>query len=390
MGRRGGVLALSGGLATLMCVLVAQPAYASGSAYAGWDLNAGAGDVTVPVTGFPSATFTTDATSATTASGAGTYLAADTPFGQIFGSSRTKPYVVIRPAARNTPSTTTISFASPAPAGRWAFALGDIDADAVRLSATAANGTPVATTELGHQGTFNYCKGTPKPASCGTAPTDDLPTWNPTTATLRGNGPDTQGASGWFRPTVAISSLTLRMTVLTGKPVYQLWIAALTSSVSGALTGGCDDQPASGKVQLLTLDGTAVAETTADEDGTYTFASVVPNTYEVRVVPDPGLTTDGSDTAGADTTTTDATDIDFALTCRPETTTTTPPPSTTDEPTTTTTTTTTGAAQPRPGTAPAEPLATTGLSIAPWLTAGAVLAMTGAALLYLTARRRTS
>lgn len=214
--------------AVFLCVVAASPAYAAESAYAEWELSEGS--VSVPVTGFPAGTFSTDATSAATAAGGSTYLGAGTPFGQAFGSSRGRSYVVVRPAAGGRPSTTTITFADPAPA-TWGFALGDIDAETVQVSATGPDGKAV---DVGYQGVFNYCTATPKPASCGTAPATDLPNWG--SGTLRGNGPDTQGASGWFRPAAPISALTLRMTVLTGRPVYQLWIAAHDSPTEPTTT----------------------------------------------------------------------------------------------------------------------------------------------------------
>ena len=201
----------------VLSVLAAPLASAAEAAYAEWDLDNGQGTVTVP--GSLTGAFATDASSVTTPAGAGTYLGAGTPFGQDFGSSRGHAYVVIRPATGGKPSTTTITFATPA--SNWGFALGDVDAETVQVSATGPDGNPV---DVGYQGAFNYCATTPKPSSCGSAPATDLPTWN--AGTLRGNGPDTAGASGWFRPAKPIASLTLRMTVLTGKPVYQLWIAA--------------------------------------------------------------------------------------------------------------------------------------------------------------------
>ncbi|MEW2502791.1 SdrD B-like domain-containing protein [Amycolatopsis sp. NPDC047767] len=403
MGRGRGALvpAVSMGLAALLGVLGAQPAGAAGSAYATWDLRSGEGPVTVPVAGFPAGAFSTDATSATATSGGTTYLAADTPFGQVFGSSRGRPYAVIRPAAGSAPSTTTISFARPAPASSWGFALGDVDADTVQVSATGADGSRVDVASLGYQGAFNYCGGTPKPASCGSGSAGDRPTWDPGTATLRGNGPDTEGASGWFRPTAAISSLTLRMTVLTGRPVYQVWLAALTRTVSGTLAGACDGRPATSTVRLLTGSGAVLAETTSEPDGSYAFASVAAGHYQVQVVPAEGFTVDGPATTPADTTSADAPDVDFALTCRPKPPTTTPPSptSTTSPPPTDVSTTEPTSAQPTTTssgivvppatrTTPNGPLATTGTSAGQWLGAGLLLVAVGTGLLILTARRR--
>jgi hypothetical protein len=104
-------------------------------------------------------------------------------------------------------------------------------------------------------------------------------------------------------------------------------------SVSGALTGGCDDRAAA---------GTVIAETT---------------------IP-------------ADTTIIDAADVDLPPTCRA--------PPTTETPTAAPTTTG-GATQPRL----APPLATTGVPTGFWPGTGALLVAGGTLLLFLTTRRRS-
>jgi hypothetical protein len=174
-------------------------------------------------TGFPPATFTSDATGATGVeiqSGAGTWLPASTPFGAVFGSSQGQPYASVRYAASQTPSTTTFTFSSPTPTSGWGFTLGDIDADAVTVSATDAAGDPVPIAGLGFEGTFNYA---------GNA---DLPTWDAGTGTLTGSGSDTTGAAGWFRPTAPLRTLTFVFSVQTGFPIYQVWFAAQEQAVT--------------------------------------------------------------------------------------------------------------------------------------------------------------
>jgi hypothetical protein len=125
-------------------------AAATGGAYGQWNFDGGSGSVTVPLPGFPPASVTTDSSSSSAPSGASAYLNDGTPFG--------------------------------------------------------ADGNPVPVTDLGFQSSFNYGQGSPSPPACGGQTGDDQPHWNPGTATLTGNVADTNGASGWFRPTVPIKA----------------------------------------------------------------------------------------------------------------------------------------------------------------------------------------
>ncbi len=205
-----GALVLTGGLPFVPAVHAAD---GTGS-YAQWTRDGSGGTITIASAGFasPSATWSTNAGNLGVATSA--TLGASTPFGQRFGSSSGKQYLGAGLASGQA-STTTYAFTRPAPAGTWGFALGDIDADFVVLSATDAQGAPVPIATLGtwFQGAFNYAGGT------------DVPTWDPGTATLAGTGNDTSGAAGWFIPTVSVSSLTVTFDKFTGFPTYQTWIA---------------------------------------------------------------------------------------------------------------------------------------------------------------------
>ncbi|PWV85938.1 hypothetical protein SAMN05421630_10224 [Prauserella marina] len=208
-------------------VVTASPAAAAEPEYADWQLSGTSGTVTLPTTGFPLAEWETDSSGPQIHSGATTFLGADTPFGAEFGSSQGQEYAFIRPAPRNQPSTTTFTFSGPTPASGWGFATGDIDADTIQISGADAEGNPVSAAQLGFQGGFNYCENVPKPGTCASDPGNDVPAYSETgdTAVLTGNGPDTHGASGWFKPTVPLSSLTFEFSVLQGSRVYQLWFA---------------------------------------------------------------------------------------------------------------------------------------------------------------------
>jgi hypothetical protein len=224
------------GLVTAMssaCLLgIGLAAHAAGhfhTEYAEWTLDGKSGTVRMPAgTGsdFPDGTFTSDSTTTRVPTGRSTFLNTDTPFGAEFGSSRDHGYLYFGTAAGRTPSTTTITFDHGTPTGRWGFALGDIDADHAKFTAKAPDGTTLTAAELGWEGAFNYCQGSPRPSSCTRPPFTDVPHWNPGTSTLIGSGSDTDGASGWFRPTKAVKELTIVFSVQSGIPIGQLWIAA--------------------------------------------------------------------------------------------------------------------------------------------------------------------
>jgi hypothetical protein len=196
------------------------------TSYAEWTVDGDSGTVEVPDSDFPAGTFTSDSTPLRVATGKSTFLNTATPFGAEFGSSRDQDYLVFGTASRNRPSTTNVTFESGTPTEQWGFALGDIDADRARIIAKGADGIPLTADELGWQGAFNYCQGSPKPPSCTKGSSSDKPTWDPATSTLIGSGADTDGASGWFRPTKSVKELTIIFSVQSGIPIGQLWIAS--------------------------------------------------------------------------------------------------------------------------------------------------------------------
>lgn len=200
--------------------LLLAPAHAAGGTgtYSTWtdrsttpDSFAGA----FPSTSFPSSVAAIQGTPGSMSSASSATLTTSTPFGARFGTSSRKQYLSIGGANGGATATAVITFDSPAPAGTWGFALGDVDADDITVTATKADGTTtLSAAELGWQGAFNYASGQ-----------TDVPTWNAGTQKLTGNTTDTSGASGWFAPTVDVSTVTLVQASLSGIPTYQLWIA---------------------------------------------------------------------------------------------------------------------------------------------------------------------
>ncbi|MGH8776066.1 MAG: MSCRAMM family protein [Jiangellaceae bacterium] len=278
----------------------------------------------LPAGGFPEASVTSDSRSGQVGvqSGASAWHGTSTPPGGKYGSSQNRPYLNLRPRADTpaAPSATTYTFASPTPSSGWAFVLGDIDADQVQISAKGPDGQPLTATELGFQGTFNYCEVPPRPSCTGT----DVPTWDPATSTLVGNAGaiDTSGASGWFEPTVPISTLTFTFAQRSGFPVYQTWFASLARDITGTVTLADENgvpvdpvEPVAGvTLNLFAPNGELVATTTSAADGTYSFEGfTAANGYTVEVVQPPGMVIVGASEQNADLSTDDAVDVDFLV-----------------------------------------------------------------------------
>lgn len=278
-------------------VVIAQAGPASAAETNGWGTfavsgsgRAYTGTVTLPG-GFPKTTFTSTSRQATVVSGASVWQAASTPVGAVYGTSQGKQYLNQRPNADNptSPAVTTYSFGTPTPASGWSFVLGDIDADQATVSATDQAGQAVPVSALGFQGVYNYCHRAGGP-SCDSANLNDVPSWNATTGVLTGNigARDTEGASGWFSPSVPLASLTITYQQRSGLPVYQTWFATKTFAASGAVR--VNGQPYGDAALTITdASGAVVATTTSAGDGTWSVPGLVSTSgYHVSVSTPPG------------------------------------------------------------------------------------------------------
>ncbi|GAA1929018.1 carboxypeptidase regulatory-like domain-containing protein [Nocardioides hwasunensis] len=285
MSRRAALLAIT----ALLVAMVAAPALALADRWAAWGPIQGSSNAfrttMTQQPGFPAATVTSDSRSPVSLpAGASTFLGASTPPGQKYGSSAGNAYLLLRPKAdtATTPSTTTYTFDSPTPDIGWAFVLGDIDSDAVRVSATDASGgaVPAATIASWWRGAFNYAGGT------------DVPTFDAADATLTGNATaaDTDGASGWFEPTTRLTSLTFTFTRRAGFPVYQTWFVSRARPIGGTVSSppGNACSPAQATLTLVSPFGEPLATTQPAADGTYSFGQFATQAgYVVRIsVPD--------------------------------------------------------------------------------------------------------
>lgn len=289
-------------VAALTAVGVPAASAATTTAWATWTpLTGEAGDFSTSMTLAGQPALTADVTSDSRAgqigviSGASTWLSEGTPIGEKYGSSRDQPYLNLRPKADSptSPSTTTYTFATPAPASGWAFALGDIDADSVRISGVSATGAPLTADDLGFQSGFNYCApGTIGKPSCTGDPAD-VPAWDPVSLTLMGNAAaaDTSGSAAWFEPTVSIASLTFEFTQRSGFPVYQTWFASMARDISGTVsdvnTGVLDGV----EVTLTDANGNVLATATTSDGGKYSFPGYfATDGYEITATPPQGKT----------------------------------------------------------------------------------------------------
>ncbi|MHA6760168.1 hypothetical protein [Streptacidiphilus sp. PAMC 29251] len=303
----------------------AAPSPGSGAVYGTWTPTAPPSTMQVPLDGFAAAAVRTTSSAATVQSGKSAFLGSSTPVGRRYGSSQGRPYVNIAAATGQTPSVTSLDFAAPTPAGTWAFTLGDVDADRVQVEAFGANGQPLSSAQLGWQGAFNYCTNSPKPSSCvGPGPFNDVPVWHPDTATLVGNFIDTNGASGWFQPTVPVTRLTLTYSVQIGFPIFQLWTSSLATNVEGTVSSDCGTpvgttvtlRRAAGGAAVIGTDGQPVTAKVG-ADGGYRFADLAPGNYRA-VLAAPGGYSPSSVKAAANTSNgDDVSGADLRLTCDP-------------------------------------------------------------------------
>ncbi|MFC3492943.1 MSCRAMM family protein [Glycomyces rhizosphaerae] len=306
-------------------LLLARPAQAQArGSWAGWGaFEGGAGDYHTSMSFSTSPQITAEVTSNSRGGGVGVvsgqsaWLSDGTPIGAKYGSSRNQPYLNLRPQAdrADSPSYTTYGFDGAVPPGGWAFALGDIDADQVKVTAKGPDGSTLTAAELGFQGTFNYCSASsPGGPSCSSGGTDE-PTWEASTKTLTGNdaASDTDGASGWFEPTVPVQSLTFTFTRRAGFPVYQTWFASLGCEITGSVTDS--GAPSAGvQVNAINSDGLVLDSTTTGDDGAYSFPNyMVGPEYTVEVIAPDGKIVDDAIRRQVDLSTCPAVPADFQL-----------------------------------------------------------------------------
>ncbi|WP_181408989.1 carboxypeptidase-like regulatory domain-containing protein [Schumannella soli] len=219
--------------------------------------------------GFPDSTYTTTAPPPSTPVSA--TIGAGTPPGQLYGTSSGSSYLSFGPVSNTAPSTTTFTFAAPTPTSGWSFILGDIDAESITISAAGPAGS-VTGDQLGFQGGFNY-------ASTPAAITAFDPDSGVLTGVLSPTGQDTNGAAGWFSPSVPITTLSITSTRIDGSPLAQLWFVGHTASLAGNVTDA-SGAPVPGATVVVAdsagqpLPGAPTA--TTDENGAFDIPELFP------------------------------------------------------------------------------------------------------------------
>jgi hypothetical protein len=164
-------------------------------------------------------------------SGASVFLPATRGMGVVYGSSKDFPYLSIK--VDNTATTTaTIELSREPAATRFAFALGDIDAETLVVSMKNAAGTDLTAAEMGAQTSFNHASASgPVPTVTSNATEITVEDPNCPAVPAQNETCDTDGATAWFQPTVAVKTITITSTTKTGFPRYQLWMAYTDSQV---------------------------------------------------------------------------------------------------------------------------------------------------------------
>ena len=197
------------------------------ASYAAWVVSGANADATFANTVFPAVSAEVNPGSISAPSGASVWLTEGTAFGAVYGSSRNHPYLSVGLPGGKNEGSLTLTFAGANTPGTWGFALGDIDAEDVTITAKSASGFELDVSTW-FKDTFNYCNTSPKPTSCPAGTSTGEPTWNAETATLKGyaDGHDTSGDAAWFQPSKEVKTLTLTQKRISGFPSYQLWIAA--------------------------------------------------------------------------------------------------------------------------------------------------------------------
>lgn len=260
------------------------------------------------------------------------WLTSATPFGAVFGPSGPSParqYLSTQvDGNQNSVSTTTITFARPTPARALGVAYGDIDVDALTVSATDADGNVVPGSALVGN-TFNFCQVPDNvPTECASEPIrSDVPIWTPTDTggTFTPNPPppgdrDTAGASGWLRPSTKIKTITAVYAASfdnSGQPTYRTWLAALGFRVTGQVTTTSGREIEDALISLYGPDGELLGTVRTDSNGRYEFPDFAAQPgYEVRISPPEGYYAASSTEENADLSSSDQV-VNFKLTTRP-------------------------------------------------------------------------
>lgn len=292
IGKKSRVLAgLLAGFVAVGFIASSAQAIAPNTGYATYTAavpNGAAGSVAMTA-GFGDITYTsTGSSSVTIPGGSSAIQTTATPFGAFVGLTSANQQYINTKMTSSATAVNTYTFGSPTPNnGKWAFSLGDIDAETIVVTGTLANGSPATAAQLGIQPQYNYNNpgsgATPLVITqVGNSVTIDDPACTPSSAA---GTCDTVGIAAWFTPSASLSSLTITATGKQGFPVYQTWFATQYKKISGGVDVNPANPPTSQTlIPPISLDlidnstGLVVAETTSSTtDGSWNFPAVYPD-----------------------------------------------------------------------------------------------------------------
>jgi hypothetical protein len=293
-----GAIALALSIFTLFTFESSASAIAPDTGYASYTAAVPNGaDGTVSMTaGFGNIAYSSSGSSGITIPGGSSAIQPlSTPFAAFIGLSSTGQQYINTRLNNGATATNTYRFLQNTPNnGKWAFSLGDVDAERLTITATKANGSAATAAEIGFQAQYNYNDPTDSVAhltitQSGNSVVAEDPSC-PTTC-------DTVGISVWFKPTVSLSYISISALGKSGFPVYQTWFATQYKPVSGHVdpfqgTPVVNPTPIPPlSLDLIDLNGpgnsddVVVATTTSDTSGNYSFPSVYPEgtgVYEIE------------------------------------------------------------------------------------------------------------
>ena len=259
--------------------------------------------------------------------GDGSWVTTDTPYGSVFGANgpssatRTLRTTVASPAT----VTTTVSFGAQVAAQLLGVVLANLGNAQVTVQATGTDGNALTADQLGGS-TFDFCAvASPPPACTGvTVTADGLPTWDTSlgdAATCRGSATlPSFGSSCWFRPTVALRSLTFTFNALAddGPTSYDLWMATLAARIIGSVVFDDGAPRTDTNVNLVAPDGGFLDSRLVGPSGLFEFGPVsAVDGYRVGLVVPPGYEAASPSELGANLSSGDAV-LRFALRQTPQ------------------------------------------------------------------------
>lgn len=169
------------------------------------------------------------------------YFTADSPIGEIFGTNgpdSTNNYLKVSTQDdQTTDAVVEITFDSAVAAGDLALAVSDIDSDHVTITMNDDSSNSLTGVEINGSATtsaFNFCDYSA--SSCSDTSVPDIAT-NGNNVVATGQDSGTDGSTAWFRPSVAVKSITLTIRnddSSNNSSTERIWLAQLSEGSSSS------------------------------------------------------------------------------------------------------------------------------------------------------------